>query len=86
MDGRMLLNTTNLKKLRKTKGLSQEKLAEKCKENRIQVSIASIKRAETGKQVLYRTAAALALYYQVSIDDLCQQPQLAENANYMLDG
>ena len=72
MDGRLLLNSRNLKILRKKKGLSQEKLAEKCKENRIQVSIASIKRAETGKQVLYRTAAALACYYQVSIDDLCQ--------------
>jgi len=74
MDGRMLLNSKNLKKLRKIKGLSQEKLAQECKDHRIQLSIASIKRAETGKQVLYRTAAALASYYQVSIDEICSHP------------
>ncbi len=70
MDGRIKLNSLSLKKLRKLNGLSQEKLAELCRRKRLSISISSIKRAETGKWVLYRTAGALALFYQVTIDEL----------------
>jgi transcriptional regulator with XRE-family HTH domain len=70
MDGRIHLNTNQLKKLRKYKGYSQEKLAFECSEHYIQISLATIKRAETGKSVLYRTAASLAQFYQISIEEL----------------
>lgn len=72
MDGRIVLNTTYLKKLRRINGLSQEKLANACCDKLIHVSISTIKRAEIGKPVLYRTAAELAKFYQVSLEALAQ--------------
>jgi len=69
-DGKVLLSKEKLKKLRKSIGASQEKLAFMCAEQGLCVSIASIKRAETSKQVLYRTATELAKFYSVGIPDL----------------
>ncbi|RDU95942.1 ATP-binding protein [Trinickia dinghuensis] len=69
-DGRVLLDPGVLKTLRKTQGLSQETLAYACLDRRLCVSVASIKRAETGKPVLYRTARHLASMFGVEIDIL----------------
>ncbi|MRV72944.1 tetratricopeptide repeat protein [Duganella sp. FT92W] len=69
-DGRVLLDATLLKRLRKARGLSQEALADLCFQNQLCVSIASIKRAETGKIVLYRTARHLAQVFDVELDQL----------------
>jgi predicted ATPase/transcriptional regulator with XRE-family HTH domain len=69
-DGRVLLDASLLKKLRKARGLSQEALAELCFHQQLCVSIASIKRAETGKVVLYRTARHLAQVYGVTLESL----------------
>lgn len=69
-DGRVLLDATLLKRLRKTRGLSQEALADLCFQQQLCVSIASIKRAETGKIVLYRTARHLAQVFGVALEDL----------------
>ncbi|CAN7686168.1 AAA family ATPase [Pseudoduganella sp. LjRoot289] len=69
-DGRVLLDATLLKRLRKTRGLSQEALADLCFQNQLCVSIASIKRAESGKIVLYRTARHLAQVFGVGMDQL----------------
>jgi len=69
-DGRVLLDASLLKKLRKARGLSQEALAELCFHQQLCVSIASIKRAETGKVVLYRTARHLAQVYEVTLESL----------------
>jgi transcriptional regulator with XRE-family HTH domain/tetratricopeptide (TPR) repeat protein len=69
-DGRVLLDATLLKRLRKTRGLSQEALADLCFQQQLCVSIASIKRAETGKIVLYRTARHLAQVFDVALEDL----------------
>lgn len=69
-DGRVLLDATLLKGLRKQHGLSQETLAEACLNRHLCVSIASIKRAETGKPVLYRTARHLATAFDVDISAL----------------
>jgi len=69
-DGRVLLDASLLKKLRKARGLSQEALAERCFHQQLCVSIASIKRAETAKVVLYRTARHLAQVYEVSLESL----------------
>ncbi|GAB7531955.1 hypothetical protein PS3A_43690 [Pseudomonas sp. 3A(2025)] len=72
-DGRVQLDATRLKALRKTLGLSQETLADACLNRHLCVSIASIKRAETGKPVLYRTARHLAAAFEVDIDTLLAQ-------------
>src|SRR5690349_13135928 len=69
-DGRILLNPLLLKDLRKMRALSQEALAELCLSRQLCVSIASIKRAETGKVVLYRTARHLATVFDVKLDQL----------------
>lgn len=69
-NGRILLNVTFLKNLRTKRGLTQDTLANDCRINRLAVSISSIKRAESGKKVLYRTALSLARYYEVDITDI----------------
>jgi predicted ATPase/transcriptional regulator with XRE-family HTH domain len=73
-DGKVILNPDQLKALRKQRGLSQDALAQLCMEHRLCVSIASIKRAETGKPVLYRTASHLARVYARELDELVQAP------------
>ncbi len=73
-DGKVLLNQERLKALRKQRGLSQDALAQLCLANRLCVSIASIKRAETGKPVLYRTASHLARVYASDLDELIAAP------------
>ena len=69
-DGKVVLNQHHLKTLRKQRGLSQDGLAQLCLASKLCVSIASIKRAETGKPVLYRTASHLARIYQTTLDAL----------------
>lgn len=69
-DGRISLSSSTLKELRKKSGLSQEKLAEQCLKQGLLVSVSSIKRAELGMNVLYRTATHLAAFYGISVDDL----------------
>ncbi|EWG97883.1 ATP-binding protein [Halomonas sp. BC04] len=69
-DGRLRLDRERLKQHRKRLGLSQEALAEHCFDRRLCVSIASIKRAESGKAVLYRTARHLAEIYDVEVEAL----------------
>lgn len=80
-DGRLPLNGDLLKQLRKQKGLSQERLAEQCAESRLYVSLSSIKRAESGNSILYRTAKELATFYSVEVEDLIQNsaPILQKN-------
>ncbi|MBC7453196.1 MAG: AAA family ATPase [Massilia sp.] len=71
-DGKVILDSDRLKALRKQRGLSQDALAQVCLEHRLCVSIASIKRAETGKPVLYRTASHLARVYMLPLEQLVQ--------------
>lgn len=73
-DGKVFLNAESLKALRKQRGLSQDALAQLCLEHRLCVSIASIKRAETGKAVLYRTASHLARVYASDLRELISRP------------
>jgi len=67
-DGRISLNVDVLKAQRKQRGLSQEKVAEACLEQSLLVSVSSIKRAELGMNVLYRTATQLAMFYGISVE------------------
>ena len=68
--GRVSLEREILIKLRREKGLSQELLAIQCAEQHLSVSIASIKRAETEKNILYRTAHDIALFFNVDLRNL----------------
>lgn len=69
-DGRLRLDRQRLKQHRKRLGLSQEALAEYCFDRRLCVSIASVKRAESGRAVLYRTARHLAEIFGVEVETL----------------
>mgnify|MGYP001376047570 CR=1 FL=1 len=69
-DGRIPLNVDVLKTLRQRRGLSQDKLAELCFDQGYVVSISSIKRAESGMNVLYRTAKNLAGFYGIPVERL----------------
>jgi transcriptional regulator with XRE-family HTH domain len=60
LDGRVPLRADLLKQLRRARGWSQDALAEYCLDQHLCVSLASIKRAEAGLSVLYRTARHLA--------------------------
>ncbi|OMH36559.1 helix-turn-helix transcriptional regulator [Motiliproteus sp. MSK22-1] len=73
--GKIKLNRTKLKNLRKNMGYSQEAMADKCRQKRIRVSISSIKRAESGHSVNYRTARELALFFGVEIAALGEDPK-----------
>ena len=70
-NGRLALQHKTLKALRYQCCMSQEEVAAECWRLRIRVSIASLKRAETGKAVLFRTARELAKFYQVPVETLC---------------
>ncbi|GGY36340.1 ATP-binding protein [Pseudoduganella albidiflava] len=80
-DGRVTLDARRLKALRQQRGLSQEALARLCFEQRLCVSIASIKRAETSKSVLYRTASHLARVFGSDIEALVAGPQEQQQAS-----
>lgn len=54
-------------------------MAESCINSNFQISIASIKRAESGKNVLYRIVANLAKYFKVPISDLLENSNLNNN-------
>lgn len=68
--GRVFLVTQVLKDLRSQKLQSQEEMAFACSDRKIRVSIASIKRAETGKPVIYRVARELARYFDVPVQKI----------------
>jgi tetratricopeptide (TPR) repeat protein len=59
-----------LKARRHQLGLSQEAFALACFERQLCVSIASVKRAETGKPLLWRTARHLALFHGLDLESL----------------
>jgi hypothetical protein len=69
-DGRIKLNIARLKEKRKHLGMSQETLALHSFELKIYLSVASIKRAEAGKAVLYRTAKQFARLYDIPVEEL----------------
>lgn len=68
--GRVILDSVRLKQHRQRLGLSQEALTQHCVDRHHWLSIASIKRAESGRPVLYRTARHLASVYEVEVADL----------------
>ena len=70
--GRVFLVKDVLKSLRNEKLQTQEEMAECCQQGRFRVSIASIKRAEIGRPVLFRVARELARYFNVPVERIVQ--------------
>ncbi|SHO54994.1 helix-turn-helix transcriptional regulator [Vibrio quintilis] len=67
----VLIDSNKLKRLREQRVLSQEGLEQACRETKgCSVSIATIKRAERGRTLSQRTAARLAHFFSVPVDDL----------------
>lgn len=68
--GRVLLDKTALRTLRQSRLLSQQDLADDCWRRNIRVSIATIKRAESGRAVRYRIARELARCFEVPVANI----------------
>jgi DNA-binding XRE family transcriptional regulator len=63
--GQVMLDNNLLRDLRQARLMSQQDLADDCWRRNIQVSIATIKRAEAGRAVRYRIARELARYFDL---------------------
>lgn len=70
MDGKIKLDAKKLKSLRRQVGVSQEGLITLLHEHNIYLSISSLKRAELGKYVHYRTARLISDFYQKDLAKL----------------
>jgi len=73
--GRVFMVGEVLKDLRAERLQSQEDMANACSDGRFRVSIATIKRAETGKPVVYRVARELARYFNVPVNKIVKPRQ-----------
>ncbi|MCJ8319137.1 MAG: hypothetical protein MJK12_05860 [Colwellia sp.] len=74
MNDKILLNNNELKILRRNKGLSQEATCHALTELKSGVSLSTIKRAESGKQINLRSARLLCNFFGVSIESLLISP------------
>ena len=70
--GRVCLNVYALKTLRAARLQSQDEMANACFDGRFRVSIATLKRAEAGKPVMFRIARELARYFGVPVQLIVQ--------------
>lgn len=65
--GQVVLDSAELRRLRHSRLLSQQDLADHCWRRNIRVSIATIKRAESGRAVRFRIAHELARCFEVPV-------------------
>lgn len=65
--GQVVLDNLLLRRLRQSRLLSQQDLADDCWRRNIRVSIATIKRAESGRAVRFRIAHELARCFDVPV-------------------
>ncbi|QQP99467.1 helix-turn-helix domain-containing protein [Lysobacter enzymogenes] len=65
--GQVVLDVAELRRLRQDRLLSQQDLADDCWRRNIRVSIATIKRAESGRAVRFRIAHELARCFGVPV-------------------
>lgn len=80
-NGRVPLNGELLKRLRAKLCLSQEALVERMADKRLSVSLASIKRAEAGKNVLFRIANNLSIFFDLPVQGLIEISATAQNTH-----
>lgn len=65
--GSVLLDGAELRRLRQSRLMSQQELADHCEDRRYRVSLATIKRAELGRRVRFRVARELARCFDVPV-------------------
>ncbi|MGH8079331.1 MAG: helix-turn-helix domain-containing protein [Lysobacter sp.] len=70
--GQVVLDSAELRRLRQSRLLSQQDLADDCWRRNIRVSIATIKRAESGRAVRFRIAHELARCFGVPVARIVQ--------------
>ena len=78
--GRIALDGARLRVLRHSRLLSQQDLADDCWRRNIRVSIATIKRAESGSAVRFRIARELARCFDVPVMQIIGVAALPGNA------
>lgn len=78
--GRLRLHAATLRRLRNARLLSQQDLADDCWRRNIRVSIATIKRAESGHAVRFRIARELARCFDVPVDRLLVSSRIEDVA------
>lgn len=72
--GKVQLCRQKIKSLRQLNGFSQEGLSHALYDANCQVSIATVKRIETGKPVSFRIAGQMAKFFGASVDELIARP------------
>jgi hypothetical protein len=77
--GKILLDSAQLRQLRQSRLLSQQDLADDCWRRNIRVSIATIKRAESGHAVRFRIARELARCFDVPVMRILSSSVAAAN-------
>ncbi len=65
--GHVMLDSALLRQMRQTRLMSQQDLAEDCWRRNIQLSLTTIKRAETGRAVRFRIAREFARCFDVPV-------------------
>lgn len=70
LHGKVRMNAATLRGLREARCLSQQEMVDDFERRNFRVSIATLKRAETGHDVRFRICRELARYFGVSFDDL----------------
>ena len=65
--GSISLDCNELRRLRHSRLMSQQELANHCELRRYRISIATIKRAESGRRVRFRVARELARCFDVPV-------------------
>ncbi len=68
--GHVMLDSAMLRQLRQAKFMSQQDLADDCWRRNIQLSLTTIKRAETGRAVRFRIAREFARSFDVPVTHL----------------
>lgn len=79
--GLVRLDSTLLRQLRKAKLMSQQDLANDCWRRNIQLSLTTIKRAETGHAVRFRVARELARCFDVQTSRIVRVENRAVPSN-----
>ncbi len=64
------MNQLKIKQLRQERGLSQERASWECLNQGLRISEATIKRAEAGRKIMYRTAYDFAQFFQKPLMEL----------------
>lgn len=68
--GRVMVNKEVLQGLRRKKGWSQSMMVNEAEKNSLRISLATIKRAEMGSFVSFRTALSIAQLFNIDLSDI----------------